>query len=218
MYDCHIHTHHMAFVFSLHHLPLVLSWLFICVILCQLCTSHYHQFLSSCLSPLSCQVLFVNTVGIFFSLYFVFIIRSASNFLRDGKGTAEWWTNVTSELGHILISVLTCEDSLDKMWAMDKGLKKTYRTAGEAPPELMYVDCGCYHVHGVSSGTALLWMDRQVYAGRARHLSRFPLIWCKRIITWSLPSLLQSLPTTRTAWHSWYRQYAQATQPCFPDW
>lgn len=69
----------------------------------------------------------------------------------DGKGTAEWCTNVANELGQILISVLTCEESLDKMRPMAEGLMARYKRAGEAPPELMYVDRGCCRVYGVSS-------------------------------------------------------------------
>ncbi len=47
--------------------------------------------------------------------------------------------------------VLTCEESLDKMRPMAEGLIARYRRAGEAPPEIMYVDRGCCRVHGVSS-------------------------------------------------------------------
>ncbi|XP_062393947.1 uncharacterized protein LOC134082321 [Sardina pilchardus] len=69
----------------------------------------------------------------------------------DGKGTAEWCTNVANERGQILISVLTCEESLDKMRPMAEGLMARYERAGEAPPELLYVDRGCCRVLGVSS-------------------------------------------------------------------
>nr|XP_055054292.1 uncharacterized protein LOC129439592 [Misgurnus anguillicaudatus]XP_055054305.1 uncharacterized protein LOC129439599 [Misgurnus anguillicaudatus]XP_055054316.1 uncharacterized protein LOC129439606 [Misgurnus anguillicaudatus] len=68
-----------------------------------------------------------------------------------GKGTAEWCTNVANEEGQILISVLTCEESLEKLRPMAEGLMDRYTRAGEAPPELMYVDRGCCRVHGVSS-------------------------------------------------------------------
>ncbi|KAL0188362.1 hypothetical protein M9458_015461, partial [Cirrhinus mrigala] len=80
----------------------------------------------------------------------------------DGKGTAEWCTNVANELGQILVSVLTCEESLNKMRPMAEGLMERYRRAGEAPPELMYVDRGCCRVHGVSSVEQLFseWTDR----------------------------------------------------------
>ncbi len=80
----------------------------------------------------------------------------------DGKGTAEWCTNVANELGQILTSVLTCEESLDKMRPMAEGLMKRYRRADEAPPELIYVDRGCCRIHGVSSVEQLFseWTDR----------------------------------------------------------
>nr|XP_021326769.1 uncharacterized protein LOC101885269 [Danio rerio] len=80
----------------------------------------------------------------------------------DGKGTAEWCTNVANEQGQILISVLTCEESLEKMRPMAEGLMERYRRADKAPPELMYVDRGCCRVHAVSSVEQLFsdWTDR----------------------------------------------------------
>ncbi|XP_045899604.1 uncharacterized protein LOC123967527 [Micropterus dolomieu] len=79
----------------------------------------------------------------------------------QGKGTAEWCTNVANELGQILMSVLTCEESLDKLRPMAEGLMARYRRANEAPPELTYVDRGCCRVHGVSSLEQLFseWAD-----------------------------------------------------------
>ncbi|KAI7789391.1 hypothetical protein IRJ41_011903, partial [Triplophysa rosa] len=67
----------------------------------------------------------------------------------DGKGTAEWCTNVANELGQILIS------------PMAEGLMERYRRAGETNSELMYVDRGCCRVHGVSSVEQLFseWTD-----------------------------------------------------------
>lgn len=77
-------------------------------------------------------------------------------------------------LGQILISVLTCEESLEKLRPMPEGLTERYRRAGEAPPEVMYVDRGCCHVHGVSLVEQLFGEWRDVYAGAARHLSLDP--------------------------------------------
>ncbi|XP_056432004.1 uncharacterized protein LOC130370300 [Gadus chalcogrammus] len=68
-----------------------------------------------------------------------------------GRGTAEWCTNVANELGQVLMSVFICEESLPCLKPMADGLMERYRRAGEGPPELMYVDCGCCRVHGVSS-------------------------------------------------------------------
>ncbi|XP_021331250.1 uncharacterized protein [Danio rerio] len=94
----------------------------------------------------------------------------------DGKGTAEWCTNVANEHGQILISVLTCEESLEKMRPMAEGLMERYRRADEAPPELMYVDRGCCRVHAVSSVEQLFsdWTDR----GMLVRLSLDPSIRC----------------------------------------
>ncbi|XP_029691386.1 uncharacterized protein [Takifugu rubripes] len=79
----------------------------------------------------------------------------------DGKGTAEWCTNVGNERGQILMSVLTCEESLEKMRPMAEGLMERYQRAGEAAPELMYVDRGCCCALGVSSLEQLFdkWVD-----------------------------------------------------------
>lgn len=69
---------------------------------------------------------------------------------------------MANELGQILTSVLTCEESLDKMRPMAEGLMERYRRADEAPPELMYVDRGCCRIQGVSSVEQLFskWTDR----------------------------------------------------------
>eukprot|EP00066_Takifugu_rubripes_P011898 XP_011601164.1 PREDICTED: uncharacterized protein LOC101061554 [Takifugu rubripes] len=80
----------------------------------------------------------------------------------DGKGTAEWCTNVGNERGQILMSVLTCDESLEKMRPMAEGLMERYQRAGEAAPELMYVDRGCCCALGVPSLEQLFdkWVDR----------------------------------------------------------
>ncbi|KAK0138576.1 hypothetical protein N1851_024888 [Merluccius polli] len=98
----------------------------------------------------------------------------------DGKGTAEWptstaeWPNVANERGQILISVLTCEESLSKMRPMAEGLMARYRRAGEAPPELLYVDRGCCRVLGVSS-------LEQLFSGWAGMLIRLDIFhWIHR--------------------------------------
>ncbi|XP_029980231.1 uncharacterized protein LOC115412079 [Sphaeramia orbicularis] len=79
----------------------------------------------------------------------------------DGKGTAEWCTNVGNEMGQVLTSVITCEESLDKLLPMARGLTERYRRAGEPAPELMYVDRGCCRKQGVSSVEQLFqeWTD-----------------------------------------------------------
>ncbi|KAL1271655.1 hypothetical protein QQF64_030671 [Cirrhinus molitorella] len=91
----------------------------------------------------------------------------------DGKGTIEWYTNMANELGQILISVLTCEESVNKMRPMAEVLMERYRRAGEAPPELMYVDCGCCQVHGVSSVTI-----RRYFTSHAKRPRSDTYKWC----------------------------------------
>ncbi|XP_056608941.1 uncharacterized protein LOC130426276 [Triplophysa dalaica] len=68
---------------------------------------------------------------------------------------------MANEMGQILTSVLTCEESLHKLRPMAEGLMERYRKAGETPPELMYVDRCCCRVHGVSSVEQLFsdWTD-----------------------------------------------------------
>ncbi|CAM4515131.1 unnamed protein product [Leuciscus chuanchicus] len=84
-----------------------------------------------------------------------------SDYLQETFRGRERHTNVANELGQILISVLTCEESLAKLRPMAEGLTERYRRAGEAPPEVMYVDRGCCRVHGVSSVEQLFgeWTD-----------------------------------------------------------
>ena len=60
-----------------------------------------------------------------------------------GKGTAEWCTNVGNELNQVLISVLTCEESVKMLKPMADGLISRFKRAEEDPPQLMYVDRGC---------------------------------------------------------------------------
>ncbi|XP_066266558.1 uncharacterized protein [Branchiostoma lanceolatum] len=69
----------------------------------------------------------------------------------EGKGTAEWCTNVENERGQILTNVQTCEESVEKLGPMAAGLTSRYRKAGEATPQVMYVDRGCCAAYGVSS-------------------------------------------------------------------
>ncbi|KAJ8341956.1 hypothetical protein SKAU_G00342470 [Synaphobranchus kaupii] len=55
---------------------------------------------------------------------------------------ALWLTSISNEVGQILISVLTAQEGpgLDQMVS---DLIARYTQAGVAPPQLLYVDCGC---------------------------------------------------------------------------
>lgn len=108
-----------------------------------------------------------------------------------GRGTAEWCTNVGNELSQVLTSVLTCEESLEKLRPMAQGLEDRYSKAGEAPPQVMYVDRGCCRVLGVSSIEQLFsewsesgmvirldafhWICRFDAAVRTDHHPKYPL-------------------------------------------
>ncbi|XP_066289153.1 uncharacterized protein [Branchiostoma lanceolatum] len=109
----------------------------------------------------------------------------------EGKGTAEWCTNVGNERGQILTSVLTCEESVEKLGPMSAGLMSRYRKAGEATPQVMYVDRGCCAAYGVSSVEQLFgewvadgmltrldafhWMHRFDAAVRTDHHPKYAL-------------------------------------------
>lgn len=56
--------------------------------------------------------------------------------------TASWSTNVGNESGEVLMSVLTTSEGTG-LKPMTQGLVRRYAAAGEAPPELLYVDRDC---------------------------------------------------------------------------
>ncbi|CAH1233517.1 Hypp771 [Branchiostoma lanceolatum] len=109
----------------------------------------------------------------------------------EGKGTAEWCTNVENERGQILTNVQTCEESVEKLGPMAAGLTSRYRKAGEATPQVMYVDRGCCAAYGVSSVEQLFgewvadgmltrldafhWMHRFDAAVRTDHHPKYAL-------------------------------------------
>lgn len=53
---------------------------------------------------------------------FVLYYQICKKLSGDGRGTAEWCTYVANELGQILTSVLTREESLEKLCPMAEGL------------------------------------------------------------------------------------------------
>lgn len=56
---------------------------------------------------------------------------------------AEWCTNVSNERGEILQSVLTVAEGRRALKPMCEGLMKRYKTHGEQPPKVLYVDRDC---------------------------------------------------------------------------
>ncbi|KAL2087162.1 hypothetical protein ACEWY4_018221 [Coilia grayii] len=78
-------------------------------------------------------------------------------------GTAAWCTNVGNEHGQVLVAVLTASEghALD---LMADGLMRRYREAGEAPPQLMYVDRDCCSPYGPCRVNAMFaeWDGLQV--------------------------------------------------------
>ncbi|XP_066554861.1 uncharacterized protein LOC136744559 [Amia ocellicauda] len=57
-------------------------------------------------------------------------------------GTASWATNVGNEFGQVLNSVLMCGEG-EGLQPMAAGLVEWYGLAGEAPPQILYVDWDC---------------------------------------------------------------------------
>ncbi|RXN21173.1 Epithelial-stromal interaction 1 [Labeo rohita] len=90
------------------------------------------------------------------------------------SGTAAWCTNVGNEHGQVLVSVLTAAEGhgLDPMAA---GLMKRYRDAGEAAPNVMYVDRDCCSQHGQSRVKIMFseWIELEVRLDIWHFMRRF---------------------------------------------
>ncbi|XP_078586042.1 uncharacterized protein LOC144886445 [Branchiostoma floridae x Branchiostoma japonicum] len=116
---------------------------------------------------------------------------STKKICKKLSGEGKWCTNVANERGQILMSVLTCEESIEKLGPMSTGLMTRYRKAGEAPPDLMYVDRGCCPAYGDSTVEKLFgewveggmltrldafhWMHRFDQAVRTDHHAKYGL-------------------------------------------
>ena len=58
------------------------------------------------------------------------------------SATEAWATNVVTELGQVLVCVLTASEGVG-LAPMAEGLTKRYSDAGVSPPKLLYVDRDC---------------------------------------------------------------------------
>ncbi|CAM4535379.1 unnamed protein product [Leuciscus chuanchicus] len=72
----------------------------------------------------------------------------------EAAGTAAWVTDVGNEFGQVLMCVLT-EAEGDGLLPMCSGLVERYRRAGEAPPEVLYVDRDCCSSTGKGKAAAV---------------------------------------------------------------
>ena len=76
----------------------------------------------------SCQIcvhdLFKNINS--FKSSFYFFKQICKKLAGQGQGTAEWCTNVGNEYSQILTSVLTCEESVEKLLPITEGLMERY--------------------------------------------------------------------------------------------
>ncbi|XP_052472153.1 uncharacterized protein LOC128028874 [Carassius gibelio] len=72
----------------------------------------------------------------------------------EAAGTAAWVTDVGNEFGQVLMCVLT-EAEGDGLLPMCSGLVERYRRAGEAPPQVLYVDRDCCSATGKGKAAAM---------------------------------------------------------------
>ncbi|XP_033948249.1 uncharacterized protein [Pseudochaenichthys georgianus] len=66
----------------------------------------------------------------------------------QGRGSAEWFTSIGNEYSQIVSSVLTCEESAQKLLPMCRGVKDRFRLANQPVPKILYIDRGCCHAKG----------------------------------------------------------------------
>lgn len=72
----------------------------------------------------------------------------------EAAGTAAWATDVGNEIGQVLMCVLT-EGEGKGLLPMCSGLVDRYRRAGEAPPQVLYVDRDCCSAGGKGKAAAM---------------------------------------------------------------
>ncbi|XP_061118069.1 uncharacterized protein LOC133141515 [Conger conger] len=78
------------------------------------------------------------------------VTKKLAGFAAD---TAAWATNVGNEFGQVLITVLTAAEG-QGLLPMAAGLMQSYRDAGVAPPQLIYVDRDCCSSFDWTCGTS----------------------------------------------------------------
>ena len=72
--------------------------------------------------------------------FFLLFLQITRKLGGKAKNTCSWCTNVGSETGEVLISVMTVGAGLAKI---AKGLVARYATHGADPPQVIYVDWDC---------------------------------------------------------------------------
>ncbi|XP_041941359.1 uncharacterized protein LOC121704885 [Alosa sapidissima] len=79
----------------------------------------------------------------------------------EGKGSAEWFTSIGNELSQIVSFVLTCEESVEKLEPMCRGVMERFRLANQPVPQILYIDRGCCRAQGPTAVETLFqpWVD-----------------------------------------------------------
>ncbi|KAK7131740.1 hypothetical protein R3I93_018338 [Phoxinus phoxinus] len=79
----------------------------------------------------------------------------------EGKGSAEWFTSIGNEFSQIVSFVLTCEESVEKLGPMCRGVVERFRLANQPAPKILYIDRGCCKAQGPTALETLFqpWVD-----------------------------------------------------------
>ncbi|XP_076144090.1 uncharacterized protein LOC143126052 [Alosa pseudoharengus] len=79
----------------------------------------------------------------------------------EGKGSAEWFTSIGNKLSQIVSFVLTCEESVEKLEPMCRGVMERFHLANQPVPQILYIDRGCCRAQGPTAVETLFqpWVD-----------------------------------------------------------
>ncbi|XP_034053846.1 uncharacterized protein LOC117533919 [Gymnodraco acuticeps] len=79
----------------------------------------------------------------------------------QGRGSAEWFTNIGKEYSQIVSFVLTCEESAQKLQPMCRGVMERFRLANQPVPKILYIDRGCCRAKAPSAVETMFqeWFD-----------------------------------------------------------
>ncbi|XP_039658215.1 uncharacterized protein LOC120560109 isoform X1 [Perca fluviatilis] len=85
-----------------------------------------------------------------------------------GKGSSERFTSIVNEQSQIVLFVLTCEESTEKLKPMCRGVMDRFRLASQAVPKNLFVDHGCCPAQGPTGTETFFqpWGDSGVVVRR----------------------------------------------------
>lgn len=89
------------------------------------------------------------------------ILQVVKKLSGEGKGSAEWFTSIGNENSHIVSFVLTCEESIECLEPMCRGVMDRFQQANQPVPKILYVDRGCCCAQGRAAMETLFldWVD-----------------------------------------------------------